>query len=134
MTALYHAAISKNTVHDGSSSIPSNFDANLSSTARNKAMYNYMEVIISLSFPISYVKNPKFRGFSGCDVSISLKELRETICKLFEIIEVAIRNELKGTRGTIMHDAWTKNGSHYLAIYALFIRKVSRTIEGRSIQ
>ena len=42
-----------------------------------------------------------------------------------ELVEDRICNEMKtARRGTILHDGWSTNGVHYVAIYACFMREV----------
>lgn len=104
--AMFHATMSKHSAMDGSRCVSSYFDATMSTTA-------HLDVIVSLSFALSYDENMKFRAFGGYDETISVKAVKETIFKLVDIVEIAIRNEMKVKRGAIMHDGWTKNGSHY---------------------
>lgn len=54
---------------------------------------------------------------------ISVKDIRTTIFKVAELVEVAICQNVRGKRGEVMHDGWSHNGTHYLGRYALFINK-----------
>ena len=44
---------------------------------------------------------------------------------MVEIGEIWISAEMKdATRGSILHDGWTKNGVHFVAIFSCYIKKV----------
>jgi len=105
----------------------------LCTSPKEKAMYEYINIIVSLSLPISYIENPIFRSFSKHSVKFSLKTLRETIYKLVEIVETNISKELEDTRGAVMHDGWSTSGTHYLAILAVYMKKCKRQEDGKTI-
>ncbi len=43
-----------------------------------------------------------------------------------------IAHEMKGTKGSIMYDGWTRNGTNYIGIYALYVK--ARTILLESVE
>ena len=91
----------------------------------------YLDFIISLSLPISYVENGIFRSFSRAEENISVKSFRSTLFEVVKLVEISIRNEMNGTKGSVMHDSWTNNDSHFLGIYALYTKPVSVIENGK---
>lgn len=84
--------------------IQSYFETTLYTNPLEKTRIRYIYVFISLSLPISYVENDEFSEFSGIDVLLSVRSLRNTILKLVELVELAIRNDLKNTCVAVIHD------------------------------
>ena len=95
-----------------------------------KALYDYINLIVTQSLSISIVEQPEFRLISKHSVVLSRKKVRETILSLVQVVEETIINELKGTRGALMHDSWTYNRTHYLGIIAVYMKKVSFLMNG----
>jgi len=89
------------------STIQIHFQVQMQGNPREKAMFEYINLIVSLSLPVIYVQNPILRSFSKVDVHIGYKSIQETILHLVEKVEVCIKNDLSGTRGALMHDGWT---------------------------
>ena len=106
--------------------IPSNFRSGIGGSPREKAMYEYINLIVTLSLPISFIENETVRSFCKSDVRLSYRVLRDTIYKLVEIVETYIKDEMKDTRGAVMHDSWTNNSTHYLAIIAVYVKKTKK--------
>lgn len=101
---LFLAATNSSNTVDDPGSMTSYISSSLSASEREKIMYKYIDVIISLNLPLSIVDNSKFRSFVDSTVIVSSKAVRETLFKLVELVELAIQNDMKGTRGAIMHD------------------------------
>lgn len=107
---------------------PSHFVLFLDGTINNSSWKFNVSI-----FGLHYWQNAKVREFCGTEPLISLKALHQTIFKLVELVELAIRNEMKNTRGAVMSNAWTKIGSYLLGISALFMRKVTRSVDGEQV-
>lgn len=54
--------------------------------------------------------------------------------KLVELVKVPVKDESKGTRGTVINYGCRKNCPNYLDIFAIFMRKHSRIVSGESVQ
>ena len=115
----------RSTQHNSRDTIESYFSSTLSYKPREKAMNMYLDIIISLSLPISYVENRIFRSFSRAEENISAKSFRSTLFEVVKLVEISIRNEMNRTKGSVMHDSPTNNDSHFLGIYALYTKPVS---------
>ena len=93
-------------------------------TEREKSMFLCLNLIVSQNLPVSIVEEPEFRAQAKYAVKFSRSTVRGVLLKLVEIVEEKIRLELKNTRGAIMYDGWTYNGTHYLGIIAIYNKKV----------
>ena len=101
-----------------SGSILSDFNvAALSET--DKAVFNYLRLIIMCSMPISIIKNPVFRRVSWFDVRIKHKTLVEVILSLVGLVEGRISAEMESRVGEIMYDSWSHCSTHYVVFYGL---------------
>ena len=97
---------------------------NISNT--EKAMYDWIDLIVGESLPVSVIKKKTYRRFKNDETNFSQEKLKETLYKLVELAETRIGFQMKkASRGTIMHDRWGKNGVHYVAIFACFMKEVS---------
>ena len=88
-------------------------------------MYDWIELIVEESLPISITNKKSFRRFKKDRTNFSQEKVKETLYKLVELVESNICYQMKkARRGTILHDGWIKNGVHYVAIYACFMKEV----------
>ena len=84
-------------------------------------MHAYLKLILLMSFPISHISSPIIRQFSEFEESFGVHYLKEIIFKLTELVETEIEDEMTKTKGVIIHDGWTNNGTHYLGPFASYI-------------
>lgn len=61
ISLTYRVSIAEKSAQDGVQSIGTFFESKLYSTAREKAMYCYLDVIVSLSLKVTSDQNDKFR-------------------------------------------------------------------------
>ena len=94
-------------------------------------MYSYIRYVVLRSQPISSVEDPGVRSFCKHDVEFSRKVFKETLFKLVELVEKAIRREMEETRGALLHDGWSYNSTHFVGILAAYNREVSVVRNGR---
>lgn len=119
---MYNEATEKAFANGGE--VKSFFDYN-SASARDKAIHDWIELMVMNSLPLSVVEDPLYRKFSKHDVEISSKTIKEVLFKLVELVEPKIAAELQAAGcGALMHDAWTKFSTHYMAFFACYMRKV----------
>ena len=98
---------------------------------RNKCMYSYLRMVVLKSLPLSIIEDKEFRTFSKYDISFSRKAVKSVIFKLYEIVEHKIKKEIASTKGAIMYDAWTKNQTHFIGVFATYMREKQITISNR---
>jgi len=87
-------------------------------------MTAYIRLITSLSLPITYVAQPEIHNFCKFDAHFRVLYFKEVIFKLTELVEKRITTLMSRTRGAILHDGWTHNGTHYFGVYASFMKEV----------
>ena len=87
-------------------------------------MNAYLQLIIGNNFPFSHVQNETLWDFSKFDVIFGRDDFRTVTFQLFELVENAIKNEVRATKGSIMFDSWTDSDTHYLGVHAVYIRRI----------
>ncbi len=93
-------------------------------TERKRAMYTYVKLIVTQSLLLSMVEQKEFRSFSKFDVLLSYKSVRQTILNLVRIVEKRISEDLENSKGSIMYDGWTHDNTHYLGVFAVYMKKI----------
>ena len=58
---------------------------------------------------------------------IDRDDFRTVTFQLFELVENAIKNEVRARKGAIVFDSRTDSGAHYLGVYTVFIRRIPCT-------
>ena len=86
-------------------------------------MFDYIKPITSMSLPLSIVQDELFRRFSNHEHNFSIKHVKQVMFQLVEIVEQLTGEEMKCTKVAILHDGWTHAGTHYLGIFASYIRR-----------
>ena len=86
-------------------------------------MQAYMRLVTINYYPISHVQNVELHIFSKYNTNIGKDELKKKIIKLVELVEQSIQREMTKHRGALMFDSWTDGRTHYLAVYAIYIRE-----------
>ncbi len=94
-------------------------------TDREKAMYGYLRLIVFKNLPIEYVTDKDVRSFSKYSAQFCLSTFKETLFKLVKIVEKKIELELNQVKGSITYDGWTHSNSHYVGVFAVYMRDIS---------
>ena len=77
-----------------------------------------------LPIPIGIVKDDLYQKFKDSDINLSQKTIRNTIFSMVEMVEKRIGTDMnKSGCSSILHDGWTKYGTHYVGIFACDMRK-----------
>jgi hypothetical protein len=88
-------------------------------------MYGYMHLIIMRSLPISYIEDSEVRSFSVYNHPTSRKIFKEVLFKVIKLVEESITEEVTTTQcGSIVHNGWTCNGTHYVGLFAVYCRPI----------
>ena len=115
--------------------ISSFFTPILKVSTKEQAIYDWIVLIVEESLPISITKKQAFRRFKDEEINFSQEKVKETLYKLVELVEHRIAQNMKmAGRGSILHDGWSKNGVHYVAIYGCFMKEVSEFRNHKKIQ
>ena len=85
--------------------------------------------------PITKVDDTDFRSLvSGSETKLSYKTLLNTMLELTLIVEEKIAAEMKGKRGIIMHDGWSKFSRHFVCVLVAYMASTGkRSIDGEEI-
>lgn len=85
--------------------------------------------------PITKIDNPNFRSLLCCnETKLSYKTFVNTMLELSLIVEGKIATEMKGKKGIIMHDGWSKYARHFVCLLAAYMVSTGkRGIDGEEI-
>jgi hypothetical protein len=105
------------------SSIKRHFSVS-SAKSRERAMHAWIILIVLKGVPLNSVEDNVFRSILEYSDAISIKALIRTIFQLVILVEQEISKELADTTcGAIMHDARTRAGIHYVALFACYVKE-----------
>eukprot|EP00171_Calliarthron_tuberculosum_P022214 IDg22214t1 len=96
----------------------------ISTTAKEMAMHAYLRLIVLKSMPLSYVADPIVRSFCKFNFRFGLPYTKLVIAEMTKLVEARIAQTMKGTKGAIIHDGWSSNGTHFFGVFASFMRDV----------
>jgi hypothetical protein len=120
----YHSVIAMEEEEDECSkpsSIKHHFPV-IAGTSRERAMHGWIALVVMKGVPISSVEDKVFRSVVKFSDAISIKAIVRTIFQLVVLVEQKISKELARTPcGALMHDAWTRAGIHYVALFGCYI-------------
>ena len=97
-------------------------------TTKENTIAKWIRLISEEILSLTVIQKKSFRKFNGGaeQLLFSQEKLKVKLYNMVEIFEGRISAEVKdATRGSILHDGWTKNGVHFFAIYECYIKKVS---------
>ncbi len=72
----------------------------------------------------------KCYSFQGSSTLFSREMFIETMLKLVKLAGTRIKDEMKRTKGAIMSDGWTANGTHFIGVFAVYMRTVQVLVQG----
>ena len=80
----------------------------------SRDIMNWIQLIVLKSLPVNIVVDPHFRSFHASDKRHSKEKIKQIMFKLCEYVEKMLAEEMESSgRGTIMHDGWSKFGTHF---------------------
>eukprot|EP00171_Calliarthron_tuberculosum_P001829 IDg1829t1 len=85
------------------------------------AMNRYTRLIVLKSLPVSYVEDLIVRQFSKFNVNIKRETIECVLYKIVEIVEKRITSVMRDTRGALIYDGWSCNGTHYVGVFASYL-------------
>ena len=90
----------------------------------SRDIFNWIRLIVQNSLPINIVEDSSFRDFHGSDKKHSGVKIKQIMFKLCEYVEKLLAEEMASAgRGTLMHDGWSKFGTHFLALMGIYVVK-----------
>jgi len=93
---------------------------NMKASPQDTALYTWMMLVCIHNTPITKINSADFCNLLCCD-SLSYHTFVDTMLLLTMIVEEKIAAEIKGKKGTIMHDGWSKFSRHYVCLLASYM-------------
>ncbi len=84
------------------------------------ALHTWMKLVCLHNTPIQKMNDSDFCDVINCERT-SHKTFTNTMLELSLIVEEKIAAEMKGKKGTIMHDGWSKYSRHYVCLLATYL-------------
>ena len=105
---------------------------------KEKDLFDWVNMIINVGWPINCVTQTIYRDFHRGQSKFSKDTVREVIIAMTIQVEVILAAEMKDAgKGSIVHNAWSKFGSHFFALFATYKAKrdvvedgIARTVIG----
>ena len=104
-------------------------------TIKDGEVYDWIKMIVRQNLPLSVVENDEYRIVFKHKKKYSRKLIKRILFHLVTMVEDNIKKDLKEANyGALMHDGWSKYGTHYVALFAQFNKKTYQQIGMRSSQ
>ena len=88
---------------------------------REKDMHAWIHMIVMKGLPFSCVADEDFRAFAKSITRFGISTLRKVILAMTVIVEDVLADEMAAAfQGSIVHDAWSKFGEHFFALFATY--------------
>jgi hypothetical protein len=87
----------------------------LKPSGQEHALHHWMRLVTLHNIPITKIKDSDFCSLLSCKKT-SYDTFIETMLELSMIVEGKIAVEMKGRKGTIIHDGWSKFSKHYVCL------------------
>jgi hypothetical protein len=98
-------------------------------TPKERAIADWMKLIVDKDKPLSDVEDEVMRSFSKHEVKVSAKLMKDVIYKLTEDVQAAISKEMVAAPiGSIMHDGWSRSSTHYFGLFACYNRIIGKRV------
>lgn len=99
-------------------------------TGQELALHQWMKLVCVHNTPITKMMEPDFCNAFICNKTISYGVFIDTMIELSMIVEEKIAAEMKGKRGTIIHNdddgCWSKFSRHYVCLLARYMVETSK--------
>jgi hypothetical protein len=88
---------------------------------KEKDVFDWVNMIVNVGWPIICVTKTIYQDFHRGQSKFSVKTVREVIIAMTIQVEVILAAEMKDAgKGSIVNDAWSKFGSHFFALFAIY--------------
>ena len=106
----------------------------LKANSQEAALDIWIRLVCKHNVPLSKIHDKEFRSFLNCE-KISYPTLVDTLLQLSLLVEEKIAAEMKGKKGCIMHNGWSKYGRHYVCLLATYLADTGmRDSSGKPIE
>ena len=100
-----------------------------------KEMCTFIEGAILKNWPLIDCEDPWIRKNMNLTQPFGVKKVKEVIHHLVEIVQEKIAKELKEVkRFSILHDGWSKGGTHYVGLFICYNMSSKVIVKGQSFE
>ena len=93
-------------------------------TDYEKDLFGTLQYFVMGNHPLSDIEDPEYREMSKFSKLYSSKICKEVRKEISTIVEEKISEEMMEEKmGGLLTDGWTKSGTHFLGIFAVYPRK-----------
>ena len=111
--------------------MPSSLPLSFLLSKEDLALFEWVEMIVMENWPLSTVENRLYRKALKQDYKFSKKRVRSVIIAMTCSVETILAAEMKEAgKGSIVHDAWSKFGAHYFALFTTYIATRETDVNG----
>ena len=98
---------------------------------RERDMFAWVTMIVMEHIPLSSVESEQYRNFTKHATPFSIRSVRNVILAMTLSIEEKLKAEIAAAGNlSIVHDAWSKFGEHYFALFATYIATRTTVVDG----
>ena len=98
-------------------------------------MYDWIVMIVMENWPLSSVENVHYRKFAKGQSHFGIKTVRNVILAMTLSIEEKLKAEIAAAGNlSIVHDAWSKFGEHYFALFATYMATRTSIVDDTRIK
>lgn len=101
---------------------------------KDRCLFRVIKLICDHNIPITKVRDKSFMDLLGDIEPTSYETVVATMLELAIIIEEKIAREIKGRKGSILHDGWSRYGVHYVALMACYMIDWGEDEDGNRIE
>jgi hypothetical protein len=84
-------------------------------------LFDWINMIVNVGWPVNCVEITLYRDFHRGKSKFSIKAIRSVILAMTIQVEERLAAEMREAgKGSIVHDAWSKFGVHFFALFATY--------------
>ena len=84
-------------------------------------LFDWINMIVNVGWPVNCVESTFYRDFHRGKSKFSIKTVRVVILAMTIQVEEILAAEMReASMGSIVHDAWSKFGMHFFALFATY--------------
>ncbi len=109
--------------------------ASIIRTKKDSELFDWVEMIVMKNWGACYVEDSLYRFKMKHDNKFSIKILVcAVIIAMTSAVEVKLATEMKAAgKGLIVHEAWTKFGTHYFGLFSTYMVSRQYLVEGSMV-
>jgi hypothetical protein len=98
---------------------------------KDNELFDWVEMIVMKNWAACCVENDMYRSKMKHEYRFSIKSVRAVIIAMTCFVEEKLAAEMKAAgKGSIVHDAWTKFGTHFFALFSTYMASRQFLVEG----